>query len=180
MKNRIIILLICLILIIPVIFLSYSFMKRSLAPDTLYLDKAVVTCEIEKIITGSNIVSLKVRNTGNTESYIRLILSAHWEDEEGKTIGRPASFPNISITSDWIKDPNSQTYYCKVPKAPNAVTPELLASIVTLTETVIDDTTTAYLVIDAAAESIQSLPDLSVEESWNVITENHTIISTKE
>ncbi len=180
MKKSILIISIsvALILIASTLYFTVSFYKTHYGPETLTLDKAIVTCEIEKIVNLNKVASIKIKNTSNTEAFLRITLAVTLEDDEGEACGRSTSYPQINITSDWIKDPYSYTYYCKNPVLPGGTSPELISSVISLSDVQIEDIHCVQI-LEMAAEAIQSRPDYAVEESWPVLINNHTITAVE-
>jgi len=80
--------------------------------------------------------------------------------------------PAFTLGEDWIKG-SDDTYYYRLPVAPNASTKDLLGSDMTLTEK------QGYLqVVDVFAEAIQSLPEEAVTTSWKVTLDDDGNIAT--
>ena len=153
---------------------------------------ASVKCEIEEQFSDSTATSTKssiqVKNTGNTDAYIRVRLVFHWEDSKGNVVGRNMD-PTVSIvgfkdglgsyfnSSDWVKGEDDYTYYYKNSVAPEGFTSELLNKDITMGPYVhtvqIDSKTTVtyyyYPVIEVLAEAVQSKPAEAVEEAWPAI-----------
>ena len=146
----------------------------------------VVDCEVTETFTQGVKTSVKVTNTGNTDAYLRIRVLSYWQDSKGNIVARPAELPSITYygnpgtydatKGDWIYDSNNATYYCVVPVAPGAATPELLKSSITMPDPVevpgtqngITVKYTYYPVIEFVAEAVQAEPDRAVEQSWNL------------
>jgi len=99
-----------------------------------------------------------------------------WSESDGaggyNTIGIPSEMPAFTLGEDWIKG-SDDTYYYRLPVAPNASTKDLLGSDMTLTEK------QGYLqVVDVFAEAIQSLPEEAVTTSWKVTLDDDGNIAT--
>lgn len=161
---------------------------------------ASVKCEIEEKFSESTNTntksSIQVKNTGNTDAYIRVRLVFHWEDSKGNVVGRNMD-PTASIvgfkdglgsyfnSSEWVKGEDDYTYYYKNSVAPEAFTSELLNKDITMGPYVhtvqIDSETTVtyyyYPVIEVLAEAVQSKPAEAVEEAWSVTLDSSGNIS---
>ena len=162
---------------------------------------ASVKCEIEEKFSESTNTntksSIQVKNTGNTDAYIRVRLVFHWEDSKGNVVGRnmdlsesikdfsSEGFDSYFKSEDWVIDGDNYTYYYKEPVAPEGFTSELLNKDITMGPYVhtvqIDSKTTVtyyyYPVIEVLAEAVQSKPAEAVEEAWSVTLDSSGNIS---
>ena len=146
----------------------FSYMFRRTEEKNNRFDTAKVSCGVQEL-TDENVTektSIKVKNTGNIDAYLRVRLVSYWvqtaEDGDPEIAGKPSITPAVEPGEGWIAGP-SNTYYYQNPVSPNDLTNELLSSKITLRE---DD---GYRqVIEVFAEAIQSKPASSVMESWNV------------
>lgn len=142
---------------------------------------AVVSCKVDENVENNRKTSIKVKNTGTIESYLRLRLVTYWMVENESDGKRDVTLKSSNVldffynTSDWIKD--GDTYYYKKPVLPGASTEELLGSSegIRLNYNSVDQ---SYQVIDVFAEAIQSLPENAVEESWGVTLDDNGNISS--
>ena len=163
---------------------------------------ASVKCEIKEVFnedTNTNTKSsIQVKNTGNTDAYIRVRLVFHWEDSKGNVVGRNMDlsesikdfnsiegFDSYFNSSEWVKGEDDYTYYYKKSVAPEAFTSELLKKNITMGPYVhtvqIDSKTTVtyyyYPVIEVLAEAVQSKPAEAVKEAWSVEVNSDGIIT---
>ena len=162
---------------------------------------ASVKCEIEEQFSDSTVTSTKssiqVKNTGNTDAYIRVRLVFHWEDSKGNVVGKnmdlsesikdfsSEGFDSYFKSEDWVIDGDNYTYYYKEPVAPEGFTSELLNKDITMGPYVhtvqIDSKTTVtyyyYPVIEVLAEAVQSNPAEAVTEAWPVTLDSSGNIS---
>lgn len=117
--------------------------------------------------------SIKVKNTGNIDAYLRVRLVSYWIKEidgELKIIPKASVVPEFNVAEGWLKG-SDNIYYYQYPIKPGESTGELLASVIYLAEE--DDTRQA---IEVFAEAIQSKPDSSVIDSWHVEVNDEGII----
>ncbi len=150
-------------------------MKKLDDEKNLLVSKAVVSCETRISSTQTAVSSLKVVNTGNTDVFIRLRVSAHWEDEDNNIIGGDITLPNINYnSSDWLYDSNNNTYYYKNAVAKTVETSELLSNSISLQSSVIMGTS-CHMVLEFFSEAIQSNPDTAASQSWGVTANNGTL-----
>ncbi len=157
---------------------------------------AAVKCEIEEKFSESTNTntksSIQVKNTGNTDAYIRVRLVIHWEDSKGNVVGRNMDlsesiegfnegFDSYFKSEDWVIDGGNYTYYYKKPVAPEGFTEELLKKNITMgpyLDTKADGVTYYYYpVIEVLAEAVQSKPAEAVEEAWSVEVDSSGIIT---
>ena len=147
---------------------------------------AYVDCTINEDFDQEKKTSVKITNTSNVQAYLRIRVLSYWQDSKGNIVDRPAALPSISYdTTNWIYDQKQATYYCVVPIARDADTPELLksGSVIMLENSVSEDikvdgvylyTNTYYHVVEFVAEAIQSEPDTAVEANWNLTIDDNT------
>ena len=131
---------------------------------------AGVPSEVEEVIEGDTKKSVAVKNNGNIPAFIRVAVVANWCDEEGKII-QPYSVPESSIikSNGWFKVGNY--YYYNAAVAPNGTTKNLLENFVEPAEKPAD----THLELTIACQSIQSVPDSTVESVWPVDASNGTL-----
>ena len=180
-KIRLFTLVLLLCLIIPT---AYAYMIQRTEKKENQFEIAIATNEVVEEVKENTKESIKIKNTGNIKSYIRLIIATHWEDTKGNIVGRQDKNevnngnPILSFdynSQDWIKDGN--IYYCKRPIEVDGLTPELLEEGSTITLGKVEKAVTNngitviyeyYQVVEIIGESIQANPKTSVIESWNV------------
>lgn len=122
--------------------------------------------------------SITVKNTGNTEAYLRVRLVSYWvQEKNGATeiVAKPSVMPEFSVGDGWLKGDND-TFYYKKPvdsNSPNRVTGNLLKSPLILSQE------GGYKqVVEVFAEAIQSMPTEAVIDSWSVSLDNNRNIVT--
>lgn len=124
-----------------------------------------VSCEVVETFTNSSKTSIKVKNTGNTEAFIRVALTGCWCDADGKIV---APWDGTVVTAaDWVK--SGSYYYCtKATAANNGLTPELLGAAIS--GSVLPDgvPSGSKLVIDVLAQAVQSAPTDAVTDAWGL------------
>lgn len=187
-RTRLIILLIMTCLTITTAY-AYMYMKTQLLDNQFVVAEA--NCLVNETVENNTKKSITVENTGNINSYLRLIIFTYWVDTkpEQNIVGRQdKSEPNngnpiLSFNYDqenWIQDGN--IYYCKTPIQVGDSTPNLLAEGSTIAlqkveeEVTSNGVTVTYeynQVVEVIAEAIQADPEEAAEESWGVtITDN--------
>ena len=127
---------------------------------------AAASCEVLESFDGQSKSSIKIRNTGSVDIYLRIRFVSYWVDTEGNILSKPSEMPEISLAEGWIKGAND-TYYYQTPVGYtelNNSTTELLASPIALQE----DGNGYLQVLEVFAEGIQSNPPKAVTSSWGV------------
>ncbi len=145
---------------------------------------AKVSCAVhEKLdgteITGDNAVGneksdIRVKNTGNVKSYIRLRLVAYYVDITGNIVGSVSpEYPTLTLKNGWSAGAN-HTYYYTQPVDPSDFT-EILCEPVSMSRVQLADGTEVYQVLEVFAEAVQAEPDSAVREAWKVTVSNGII-----
>ena len=135
---------------------------------------AHVSCKVVEEFDGVQKTSIKIKNTGNIDSYLRVRLVSYWVDADGNIAPKPSEMPEIALASGWIKGENN-TYYYQQPVAPEQLTETLLSAPIILEE---KDENGYMQVLDVFAEAIQRKPHSAVIGSWGVtIDSNGNIVS---
>ncbi|MBE6541308.1 MAG: hypothetical protein E7672_02545 [Ruminococcaceae bacterium] len=125
-------------------------------------DKAVVSCEVTENSAGDAVI----RNTGDTDVFVRAFILVNWKDEAGNVYSHSPKKDidySIEYSSDkWFADENGFVYYAEELAPGDEVI--LCSSAQLLTEL-----PEGYdLVTEIYAEAIQSEPADAVFESWNL------------
>ena len=124
---------------------------------------AEVSCKVVEEFDGTQKNSIRVKNTGNIDVYLRVRLVSYWVNADGNIVASASSMPEINMATGWIRGANN-TYYYTTPVSPSAQTDTLLASPVALEK----DENGYMQVLEIFAEAIQSRPHDAVTDSWNV------------
>ena len=121
--------------------------------------------DIEETFDGSEKTNVRVKNTGKTEVYVRVMLVETWKNASNQVVERPKDAKVIYDwgSDDWKKDSSDGYYYYTKPLAAGATTPNLIKSA---TCTVPEGA--ALLDLEVVAQAIQSIPTDAVEEAWGV------------
>lgn len=185
-----------LVTVSTTVVMAYMFRKTPTVNNQF--DPANVSCQIEETFTNQTTkTSVKVKNTSNIDSYIRLRVVTYWVDSKGNVVARTAPENKFGKTDgwnyntdDWLYDSANQTFYHKAPVSPKAdknLTAELLKRSISLSiveETVNGIRYTYHPVIEFIAEAIQSKPvppaveyDKSPISKWGVTVDATGIIT---
>ena len=130
---------------------------------------ADVKVGIQEEFNGSIKKNVNVKNTGDTDAYIRVKLVTYMADSEGNPIAENASIPSFVPGSDWSYCESDDTYYYGKPVAPNGKTSDLIGS---------DGITLINgQVVEVLAEGIQAMPKQAVIDAWGVTVDSNGSIS---
>ena len=127
---------------------------------------------------------VRVKNTGNTDAYIRVLLVFTWKDKDGNIfsnkpqegIDYQINMDNMYLT-DWImqKSDTGVYFYYKKRVAPSAETGKLIESLYQIDGVTGPENGTYKLSVDILADAVQADPPEAVAESWGVAVENGEI-----
>lgn len=125
--------------------------------------------------------SVRVKNNGNTDAYIRVLLVFTWKDDAGNIFSnKPQEGSDYQINmdlTDWIKQESDAGtyYYYKKPVARDAET-DVLIELLRQADGVTGPENGKYkLSVDILADAVQADPPEAVAESWGVAVENGEI-----
>lgn len=133
-----------------------------------------VTCAVQEEFDGTTKSDVSIKNTGNTQSYIRVKLVFAWKDAEGNVSAQPVTDQDYKMDLnkvDWFE--KDGYYYAKAPVAPDHNTPDLIHSC---TEIVANAPEGDTLSLEILADAIQSTPTRAVEQAWGVIVDTDGLL----
>lgn len=123
-----------------------------------------VACEVIEKFNGTAKSDVKIKNTGNTDAYIRAAIVVTWQNADGKVL---AEVPQENVdytlsinTNGWGK--KGDYYYCTTAGSPNTQTSVLINSC-----TAIKAKEGYSLCVDVLAQAIQSSPNTVESSTWN-------------
>lgn len=126
--------------------------------------------------TGSVKSDVKIKNTGDTEAYIRVAVIVNWANADGNKFWavKPVKDTDYTIgfdlTGNWI-DGGDGYYYYSSPVKPGDLTGILINEAKLkdgVTPPVGYDDTQYYLSVEVTASAIQSTPASAVSNKWGV------------
>lgn len=144
---------------------------------------AQVSCDVIEEFNGTVKSNVAVKNTGETNAYIRAAVNVTWmKDENPSEQAVSATVPQIDVDYElifhvdtgWIKGADGYWYY-QTPVAPDANTAELIRECRQLEGAKVPQG--YHLSVEIAASAIQSSPSAVVAEKWNVVLEGNRIVS---
>lgn len=144
------------------------------------------------VTTGASKTDVKIKNTGDTDAYIRVAVVVNWMSEDGKRVWaqKPVCDTDYTITYNlttggWFDGGDGFYYYSKAvsPTSPNNLTDILISNAALksgVTAPTGTDDTQYYLSIEIVASAIQSTPASTVSEQWGVEVSDDGTISKGE
>ena len=153
------------LLLILVIGGTVAWLSTRHGPIVNTFNPSKVTCEVTESFNGSVKSNVNVRNTGDTEAYIRVKLVTYRTNDQGQHIGGTAEIPDFTPGDGWVK--NGDYYYYTKPVAAKEQPGNALISSITLTANY-SDADGGHQSIDVMAEAIQSAPAQAVGQAWGV------------
>lgn len=125
--------------------------------------------------TGDKKSNVQIKNTGDTDAYIRVAVVANWVSADGSRIWAQKPIENKDYTmslgsaAKWARGADGYYYYCE-DVSPNNLTEFLITEAKLMdgvTAPMGTDDTQYYLSLEIIASAIQSKPDYVVENEWS-------------
>ncbi len=136
-------------------------------------DPAKVTCSIEETFKDGTKSNVAVRNTGDVDAYIRAMVVATFQSNDGKVLAT-APVEGVDYTVSWSNvgwnKGSDGFWYHLSPVAPDKLTSNLID-----TATVMSAPNGYSLNIQIIATAIQSNPENAVIEAWGITPTNGKI-----
>ena len=183
-KKKVSLLLVSLVLIAAIaVGSTVAFIATSTEPITNIFNPANVTIDIDEKFKDGVKTDVQVKNTGNTDAFIRAQIVVTWKDADGNVSAtKPVEGTDYTMTlneTNWFLGSDG-FYYCKTsvaPDAPNNLTPVLIKECKK-----VDGVTPPEdydLSVEIIASGIQSTPASAVEEAWKVVSVSNDGTLTK-
>ena len=186
---RLLILIVSLTAVVVSISVSLAYMLTRSDILTNIFVPAKVSCEVVENVTGTSKTSVVVKNTGDTEVYVRVRVVTYYKDSKGNPVALTSPENKFETgpngwqynTNAWIYDKEDQTFYYKTSVEKEQQTEDLLTSAIPLE--VIEEAGegnvkfTYHQVVEFIAEVIQSTPDDAVKEAWGVTLDGNDQIT---
>ena len=137
---------------------------------------SLVDCEVKESFNGTIKSEVNVKNTGDTEAYIRVKLVTYRVNDKGQHIGGVAEIPSFEPGTNWKEFDGY--YYYTLPVAPGEKPKADLISSISLTDSY-NDADGGKQVIEVMAEAIQSGPADAVGKSWGVSISEGSVTAYK-
>ena len=144
---------------------------------------AEVSCDVHETFTSNTKSEVHVKNTGNTNAYIRVAVVVNWIDERGFYLAKqPIYGKDYEIVMNiqpagWIYYPDGYLYYAN-PVEAGGFTPNVIERCTPI----VGRTPEGYeLSVEVIASAIQSDPKEAVKEAWGVrLNESGNILEPKQ
>lgn len=130
-KRRIAVLAISLLLMVTIAITgTLAYLSTQTAPARNTFNPSHVTCEVEENFVNNVKSSVTVKNTGDTDAYIRAAIVVNWQNEAGEIYGAsPVKDIDYTITfGDGWTDGSDGFYYYNASVAPDDSTGNLIES----------------------------------------------------
>lgn len=114
--------------------------------------------------------SIKVKNEGNIDAYVRVKLVTYRVNDKNEHIGGTATIPVFKLGTGWFEQDGY--YYYKKPVSPGGESGNLIGDENSIELKSYDDADGGKQVIEVISESIQSVPTDVVEDAWSVTVVN--------
>lgn len=169
-KKKVSLLLVSLVLIAAIaVGSTVAFIATSTEPITNIFNPANVTIDIDEKFENGVKTDVQVKNTGNTDAFIRAKIVVTWKDKDGNVSAtKPVEDTDYTMTlnnTDWFLGDDG-FYYCKTSVEPNGSTPALITECKKADGVTPPD---GYdLSVEIIASGIQSTPDGAVKEAWGM------------
>lgn len=171
-----------LVLIFAAVGVTVAYLQTQTDPLENEFTPAKVSCEVAETFDGSVKSDVSIRNTGDTDAFIRVSVVANWVKTDSENVTsvyaqQPAAGTDYTLTlatnanENWLKDGNG-FYYHKAAVKPGESTAVLIAAC-----TPIEGRAPAgyTLAVEIVASAIQASPETVAEEHWKATVENNTI-----
>lgn len=120
---------------------------------------------------------VRIKNTGNTDAYIRVLLVFTWKDQDGNVfVNRPEADRdyqiNLALSNGWIvsnNDIGAYIYY-KYPVVPGEKTPILIDGVRQAAGVIGPENGKYALSVEIIADAVQAEPAEAVTDAWDEAT----------
>lgn len=142
--------------------------------------------EHSNVDTGNVKEAVKIKNTGDTDAFIRVAVVVNWMSADGTKVW--AQKPTLAQTpddtkgqylidfntDDWKRSSTDEYWYYSKPVAPDTLTPKLIETAYLMKDVTPPDG--YYLSIEIVASAIQSTPEKVVFEQWGIPVSNGELV----
>lgn len=176
-----------LVLVFAAAGVTVAYLQTQTPPLKNEFTPAQVSCEVVETFDGSVKRSVAIRNTGDTDAFIRVTVVANWvkADDEGNVTSVHAQQPQpgTDYTIQWADDfganwlqGGSDFYYYKIAVDPEESTAVLIAECTPKANRAPEGYT---LAVEIVASAIQASPEAVAEEYWHISVENGVITAVQ-
>ena len=146
---------------------TIAFLMDSDGPLHNLFNPSKVTTYVDETLDDETKKDVKIKNTGDTEAWIRAAVVVTWQDKDGNVYGQaPVAGTNYTAWTpgtDWLTGDDG-FYYYKYPVAAGATTSNALITQISP----IDDSPAEgyYLTVEIIGSGIQSVPETVFNTEW--------------
>lgn len=175
-----------LVLVLGIVGTTLAWLTDKTKDLTNTFEYAKVSCEVLENVNDAQTTKkdVRIKNTGNTEAYIRATYVVTYRDDAGSILYETLSngrwdvdLSNKINTDSWVKGEDGY-WYCKTPVAPGAETPVLFNDPINGNGTFLNDGRSkeqAITYVEILATAIQSQPAKAMGEAWGYTMNNGTL-----
>ena len=117
-KTALPLLLTFLLIAISITGITLAYLATQTSEIKNIFNPSAVTCQVEETFDGTTKTNVNVKNTGDTEAYIRVKLVTYRVNAAGQQIGGTAEIPDFTPGAGWVLYTDG-FYYYTLPVAPN-------------------------------------------------------------
>ena len=154
--------------------IAYIYMKTGDVKNTFTPSK--VTCDVTEDFNERVKKNVKIKNTGDTNAYIRATIIVNWMDNDGNVSAVKPVDDDYSLTlgdmDNWLKI--GEYYYYIHPVDAGESTTDLINTCIQKKQK-----EGYFLSVEILAEAIQSTPSTVVTDSWNITLDGNGKITGK-
>ena len=172
-----------LVLVLGIVGTTLAWLTDTTEDQTNTFEYAKVSCEVLETVTDTTKSDVRIKNTGNTDAYIRATYVVTYRDDTESILYEPldrnwnVDLSNKINTESWVQGKDGY-WYCKTPVAPGAETPELFNAPINGNGTFLNDGRSkeqAITYVEILATAIQSQPAKAMGEAWGYTMNNGTL-----
>lgn len=170
-----------LVLVLGIVGTTLAWLTDTTEDQTNTFEYAKVSCEVLETVTDTTKSDVRIKNTGNTDAYIRATYVVTYRDEAGNILYETNNWKvdlSDKIDKDsWAKGEDGY-WYCKTPVAPGEETPALFKEPISGNGRFLNDGRSkeqAITYVEILATAIQSQPVKAMGEAWGYTMNNGTL-----
>lgn len=150
---------------------TVAYLFTNTDPVTNTFTPAEAKVEIEENFDGTYKTEIKVKNEGNIPVYVRVMLVASYQKDDGICAVHTAELTSPILldgdynSTDWVKGSDGYYYY-KTKVAADSTTTDLLGTNKSITLGQHEGCCKMH--VDVLAQAIQAQPDSAIKDAWGV------------
>lgn len=172
-----------LVLVLGIVGTTLAWLTDTTEDQTNTFEYAKVSCEVLETVTDTTKSDVRIKNTGNTDAYIRATYVVTYRDDTESILYEPldrnwnVDLSNKINTESWVQGKDGY-WYCKTPVAPGEETPALFKAPINGNGRFLDGGRSieqAITYVEILATAIQSQPVKAMGEAWGYTMNNGTL-----